>query len=85
MRSSNKTVIEVPPWEELAAEAGICKNWNDLRRSGFFTQGEIAAAWEVPMSTAQQRLNKLVVSGVYVRERAARPTGGLAWLYGRKP
>jgi hypothetical protein len=67
MRSSNKTVIEVPSWEELAGRlhglSGL-KFEDELNVDGFQTRGGWASDWNCSDSTATDRLNRLVSAGM---------------------
>ena len=67
MRSSPKTVIEVPPWEELAGRlhgrSGM-KCAPELNAEGFQARGGWASDWNCSVSTATDRLKRLVSAGM---------------------
>jgi hypothetical protein len=67
MRSINKTVIEVPSWEELAGRlhghVGM-KGAIELNAAGFQTRGGWASDWHCNPTTASQRLDRLVSAGM---------------------
>lgn len=67
MRSSTKTVIEVPSWEDMAGRLygreGI-KGARELNAAEFYTRGSWAIQWNCGQTTASQRLDRLVSAGM---------------------